>query len=597
MKGYLPFTHLTQLQQIMNHTIFFHRSVAAGLAALILLFQPLSAQAVTNDGVRQYIQEAVQSLPTTQMGFCRSERLCDSSAITRFYEQRAFEPAWQIRGFPRQQAYDLIDILKQADTEGLYPSDYHTETLQQLLPETEKKASGPAFLTPELRGNIDLLLTDAFFLYAAHLLSGRVDPETIYPEWDAFNPQTDLAKILGTTIRQDNIASTLKQLTPPHRAYQNLKAALKTYRQIVEKGGWPTLTISATLRRGDRTPEVAQLRRRLMSNDSPQPLSPAPEDAVFDEVLVQCVKYFQATHGLTVDGIVGPETLKALNIPADKRVRQIELNLERWRWLPHDLGRRHIRVNIADYSLTAVENSETVLHMRIVAGKPYWQTPVFSRKMQYMVINPFWNIPHKIAVSDILTKVQEDNTYLDQQNITIFANWENNAREIDPSEIDWSQINAVNFDYKLRQAPGPLNPLGRLKFIFPNKYAVYLHDTPTRHLFKKNSRSFSHGCIRLEKPIELAQWILEEDSQWTNQTILNAVKKGDRSIISIRTPLDVHLLYWTAWADEQGQVHFRNDIYKRDRPLDRALRLKRAEHNGQNALYFTNIEPVPYRHE
>jgi murein L,D-transpeptidase YcbB/YkuD len=573
------------------------------LFQLLLIYFCLSvglhpAYATRHDALSRHLQKTVESLSLNWNDFCRSEQLCGPATLIQFYERRNFAPAWQRDGVPLQQAYDLVQILKQAESEGLNPSDYHIAALQQRLADAKQTSASPSIQQSHSAQNVnlDLLMTDAFFLYAAHLLAGRIDPETIYPEWDAFNPEADLARILEDAIRLNTIAETLKQLAPPHSAYQQLKTALKTYRKIAEKGGWSTLMIRIPLRPGNNSPDVARLRQRLCCS-AQQPSLSLPEANHFDETLTRRIRHFQMTHGLTVDGIVGPRTLEALNVSTEQRIRQIELNLERWRWLPHHLGRRHIRVNIADYSLTAIENATPALRMRIVAGKPFWQTPVFSRQMRYLVINPYWNIPHKIAVSEILPKQQKDETYLTRQKIRLFAGWENEAAELSPADIDWSKMDADRFKYRLRQAPGPLNPLGRLKFIFPNKYAVYLHDTPIKHLFERNSRSFSHGCIRLEKPVELASWILKDDPHWTYQSLSDVIKSNARKVISIRNPLEIHLLYWTAWADAQGHIHFHKDIYKRDQPLDRALRTQRAEYHRRNILYLTNTGPDLYPHE
>jgi murein L,D-transpeptidase YcbB/YkuD len=568
------------------------------LICFLLSTEAQTAHAAQNDGIRQYLQKTVEALSIDQKNFCRNEQFCGSQIIIQFYERRNFEPAWQHDGRPLHQAYALLEILKQSENEGLNPSDYHVVTLQEILDNVKQVSISRTMEThPVQEVNLDLLMTDAFFLYAAHLLSGRIDPETIYPAWEAFSPKADLAQILEDAIQLDTISGTLNQLAPPHPEYQQLKAALKRYQKIAEKGGWPTLMIRIPLRPGDNSPDVSRLRQRLCS--SAQQLSLPPAEAnQFDEMLAQQVRHFQMTHGLSVDGVVGPRTLRALNVTIEQRLRQIELNLERWRWLPRHLGERHIRVNIADYSLTAVENATPDFRMRIVAGKPFWQTPVFSRQMRYLVINPYWNIPHKIAVNEILPELQKDKTYLNRQNIKIFDSWEKEAVELNPVDIDWSEMDVYQFKYRLCQTPGPLNPLGRLKFIFPNKYAIYLHDTPTKHLFKRNSRSFSHGCIRLEKPVKLANWILKDEPHWTYQNLLNVIKSSDRKVIPIHKPLDVHILYWTAWVDEKGDLHFRKDIYERDPPLDRALRTKRAEHNHhRKTLYLTNTEPVLYLHE
>jgi murein L,D-transpeptidase YcbB/YkuD len=271
---------------------------------------------------------------------------------------------------------------------------------------------------------------------------------------------------------------------------------------------------------------------------------------------------------------VGASTLAAMNVPVESRINQIELNLERWRWIPRNLGSRYLLVNIADYSLAVVENQTVVLDMRVVVGKAYRRTPVFSEKMKYLVLNPFWNVPVKIAVEDKLPIIRKNPLYLTQQHIKVFENWSEAAPEINPVVVDWHRLNSNYFPYRLRQDPGPLNALGRIKFMFPNKFAVYLHDTPQRGLFKKASRDFSSGCIRIEKPLELAKYLLRNDPQWPEQKITGTIESGVTTVVRIKDPIPVHLLYWTAWATETGTVHFGNDIYDRDPPLSRALKAK-----------------------
>jgi len=294
-------------------------------------------------------------------------------------------------------------------------------------------------------------------------------------------------------------------------------------------------------------------------------------DDFFDRGLELAVRRFQKRHGLTDDGVVGPATLEALNVPVAERLRQIELNLERWRWLPEDLGRRYILVNIADFELEVVEDGRRVLAMRVVTGKKMRLTPVFSGRMTYLVLNPYWHIPHKIAVKDVLPRIKRDPGYLVRQGIRVFESWDDLAPEIPPETIDWPAVTKHNFAFKLRQDPGPSNALGRVKLMFPNRFAVYLHDTPSRYMFRKNQRDFSSGCIRVEKPIDLAAYVLDGDRKWTREKILSAIASGESRIAWLPEPIPVHVLYWTAWVDEEGTVQFRRDVYGRDRSLDEAL--------------------------
>jgi murein L,D-transpeptidase YcbB/YkuD len=249
--------------------------------------------------------------------------------------------------------------------------------------------------------------------------------------------------------------------------------------------------------------------------------------------------------------------------------------MERWRWLPLDLGARHILVNMANFELDLVEGESVVMVMRVIVGKGYRRTPVFSDKITYLVLNPFWHVPPGIAIKDKLPLIKKDPDYLSKQHMRLLQGWGAETKEIDPKTIDWSTVSAKNFHFRLRQDPGPMNALGRVKFMFPNRFNVYLHDTPSKDLFEKTTRTFSSGCIRIEKPIELVEYLLRDDPRWTHENIVAALEKTEEITIQLRSPVPIHLLYWTAFVENDGLVHFRDDIYGRDRRLDQALR-KRA---------------------
>jgi murein L,D-transpeptidase YcbB/YkuD len=293
---------------------------------------------------------------------------------------------------------------------------------------------------------------------------------------------------------------------------------------------------------------------------------------LFDEALELGLKRFQARYGLTADGVMDAATRRELNVSAERRVEQLEVNLERWRWLPQDLGQRHIIVNIPAFELEVVEKDAVVLSMRVVVGRPYQHTPVFSETMRYLVLNPYWHVPHGIAVQDVLTHVKRDFSYLKQQQMQIFQGWGPEARAIDPATVDWSAVTPSRFPYRVAQDPGSVNALGRIKFMFLNKFNVYLHDTPARLLFAETQRDFSHGCIRIQKPLELALYLLRKDPQWDRETLLRALNKAKDRSVPLPEPIPIHLLYWTAWAEEDGTIKFRRDIYGQDAPLLAALR-------------------------
>jgi len=495
------------------------------------------------------------------------------SIILSFYEKCDFKPLWTLDTGLTPQAEQLVRSIEEAGLDGLISEDYHLSQIRTLIADFKEAMRQRQSFDAQKQADLDLLLTDAFLLFSSHLLSGRVMPNAVDSTWLFFNPVSDISLILNSNAYSSRIESFFEGLRPANAAYYRLRNALQHYIGIQKKGGWPSIPTGPSLRIGDTDDRIDKIRKRLMVTKDIDPSARSVKPYEFDESLMKGVQRFQNRHGIEADGVVGTSTQKAMNVAVEDRIRQIELNLERWRWIPRDLGSRYILVNIADYSLIVVENQTTVLDMRVVVGKAYRRTPVFSEKMKYLVLNPFWNIPFKIAVEDKLPIIRKNPLYLTQQHIKVFENSED-APEINPVIIDWYRVNPSYFPYRLRQDPGPSNALGRIKFMFPNKFSIYLHDTPQRGLFKRASRDFSSGCIRIEKPVELAKYLLQNDPQWPNQKIMETIERGVTTVVRIKEPIPVHLLYWTAWVTETGTVHFGNDIYDRDPPLSKALKAK-----------------------
>jgi murein L,D-transpeptidase YcbB/YkuD len=321
---------------------------------------------------------------------------------------------------------------------------------------------------------------------------------------------------------------------------------------------------------------VSILQKRLVASGD---LTPGGEgdSELFDDTLEDAVRNFQQRHGLEADGIVGPRTLAAFNIPVEERLRQIQLNMERWRQFPDDLGERYILVNTANSELKVVENNKLVMAMRTVVGRPDRPTPVLSGQVTELVLNPYWYIPPRIARKDILPKIQKNPNFLSQQRIRVFEALGNQRRPVDPTKVNWSMVTANTLPYWFRQEPGPSNSLGRVKFLFPNKFKVYIHDTPARELFEKTQRNFSSGCVRIEQPVRLAEYVLQRDKDWTPNKIQAVLDSGARQFVTLAEPIPVYLLYWTAWVNDEGVIQFRRDVYGRDRALAKALRDEQAK--------------------
>jgi murein L,D-transpeptidase YcbB/YkuD len=495
-----------------------------------------------------------------------------SLVLPSFYERRLYRPAWSDERGPTRLADDLIDALRRADLEGLRSEDYHLHVIEAVLAAVRVDAKrGPA-LAPDRWAELDLLLTDAFLVYGAHLLAGRVNPETLRPEWVSNRRTADIAVVLEAALASGNVAATLDGLDPPEVGYRRLREALARYRRVAEAGGWPAMPEGATLRAGDRGAAVSALRQRLRLEEGLVAAARGQNEDLFDVELEETLEKFQRRHGLTADGVVTSATRTELNVAVERRVEQLELNLERWRWLPKDLGRRHIIVNIAAFELKVMDGDSVVLSMRVVVGRPFDRTPVLSDTMRYLVLNPYWHVPSTIATTELLPKLKRDPSYLARYKLRVFPSARLDALEVDPATVNWSTITASNFPYVLRQDPGPRNALGRMKFMFLNKYNVYLHDTPAHPLFEETQRDFSHGCIRLQHPIDLAVYLLRDDPQWDRDAILAALDDAEDRSVALPEPMPIHLLYWTAWADPDGTIQFRRDIHDRDAPLFTALR-------------------------
>lgn len=496
-----------------------------------------------------------------------SKKIFSLETVEAFYRERNYEPAWSGKnGFSDAEA--LITAIRESRDDGLTPEYYHLGIIEGFLGKAYKPGENASSVSPETLANLDLLLSDSFFTLAHHLSAGCVDPVTLQPEW-SLSADADLATLLAGALSKHRVAETLRKMTPGTPEYEALRETLARYRRMARKGNQAPVRGGRLLEEGVISPRVPSLRERLTFLGDLDSRSPAGE--LFGRNLERAVLRFQERHGLKVDGIVGPSTIAALNIPAADREKQLIVNLERMRWSDRERPDRYLIVNIARFELDLIEEENVILSMKVVVGKPYLDTPVFRGRMTYLVLNPAWNIPDSIAKKEILPKVKKDPSYLDRENIDVLRGWGDDEEQIDPTGIDWHSITAGNLDFRFRQEPGSLNPLGRIKFMFPNKFNVYLHDTPARNLFSENVRTFSHGCIRIEKPLELAEYLLKGDPHWTKEEIAAAIEQGDTMEVRLPRPIDVYIDYVTAWVDKNRSAEFRKDIYGRDAYLYEAL--------------------------
>lgn len=489
-----------------------------------------------------------------------------SDQVSKFYELQSFQPVWTNNGEVLPQANAFIKVVEDAESEGLQPGDYHLGDINIMLTEI---TGGNQSTNPEILATFDLLLTDAFILYVSHLINGRLEPQGVDLTWLRNHSKVDFGKIMDLISGSNQLQNAIANYES--RLYLRLRAALIKYKIIQANGGWPLIPPGPKIERGQRGERIKVLRDRLAITGDLDAESTNTSN-IYDEELENAVRNFQHRHGLAEDGIVGPNTLAELNVPVERRIEQITVNMERYRWMPRTLGSRYIAVNIPSFHLDVVQEGKTVLTMPVVVGKPYWNTPLFSADMTYIILNPYWNIPRSIALEETLPKIHADPEYLSKRNIKVLQGWSDGSTEIDPTTIDWSQVNNNNLKYRFRQNPGPSNPLGRIKFMLPNEHDVYLHDTSQKNLFKKHRRDLSHGCIRVENPLGLAEYVLSTEPGWTREKIESEIRKGKSQSIILPDPIPVYLVYFTAWVDDRGDVHFRHDVYGRDDALYQALR-------------------------
>ncbi|MCP4750552.1 MAG: L,D-transpeptidase family protein [Proteobacteria bacterium] len=500
-----------------------------------------------------------------------------SARLPVFYQRRNYEPAWTDDYGLLPHTGELIAAIGNAPREGLRPTDYRFPQIERLLRIVRRNKTRQELVQPQLLVDLELLTTNAFLTYGYHLLYGKVNPKVFHSEWSVKRADYGLALVLQDALDRNRIAQALRDLPPIRQEYAWLRKALADYRRIAAKGGWSVVPEGPLLKEGDRDPRVPALRSRLAATGDTnagkarRSVRPTADDR-FDSDLKRALRKFQKRHGLSPDGIAGPSTVAALAVPVEDRIRRIEVNMERWRWLPRNFEDRYIRVNIADYKLNIVNDGKPILTMRVIVGKPHRQTPVLNDRITDVVFNPNWYIPPTIVQNDILPRIRENPNYLREMNMKVFQSLDGESWEIDPNTIDWNKPENEEPPLQIRQDPGPDNFLGRFKFILSNRLDVYLHDTSFRERFNGSMRNLSSGCVRVEKPKKLADYLLKGYTDWDGEKTTAAIASGVPRKITLPDPFPVYILYWTAWVGRDQNVQFRTDIYELDEQIAKALR-------------------------
>ena len=516
--------------------------------------QQQAAAQQQQDTTRQIISDYVRRLEAGEKLFVEGHEIASVILLPAIYKEHQYAPLWDNQRAVQQ----LLAAIRSIGQDGLNPADYNLAALEKLLLRQARQTSPE----PARNADLDLLLTDSLIRLGYHLNFGKVDPEALDPDWNMTRYLEDmetLARQACTIIDTGNVDQLIESLRPQAPRYTQLRAALASMRRLQQEGGWETVPAGDTLKHGMSDPRVRALRKRLMTT-ADMPVVDI-ESPVFDTAVEQGVKNFQRHHGLEADGIVGKNTLAAMNVMVEDRIDQIRANLERARWALHDLPGNFILADIAGFTVSYYRNGEQIWQTRAQVGRPFRKSPIFRARVSYMEINPTWTVPPTILREDVLPEIKRDPEYLTRKNMRVL---DYQGKPVDPATIEWNRYSGRNFPYLLRQGPGPENALGRIKFMFPNKHLVYLHDTPSKALFGKTERAFSSGCIRIEHPYELAGLLLGNDPYWDKQKVINAVNSMQTMNIGLREPVTIILLYWTVDFADDGNVIFKNDIYGRD---------------------------------
>ena len=530
-----------------------YQSIKAFLISIFFNVILISTSFAQENLTSLIIQDRIDQILTTGQLDIGYANVASKQILPKLYERNNFQLIWK----NPQNVTDLLNELGNIEEDGLNPEDYHLSTLLVQKLHLEQSDSPE----PSLMADYDILLTDSLIRLAYHLHFGKVEPESLHPDWNMTRKinDTDPVENIEKTLRSAQLADALKKSRPQLKSYSLMRAALKKYREIQEAGGWEAVPEGPTLKVGMTDERIPKLRKRLAVTGHFEGTNTKSDH--FDEDLEKAVVGFQKSYRLVADGAVGKNTYKTLNVPVKRKIGQIRVNLERFRWISRNIPEEFIVVDIAGFRVYHYRNFNIKWTSKVQVGKAFRKTPVFNSQIKYLVFNPTWTVPPTILREDIIPKIKKNPEYLQKMKISVI---DRKGRIVDPSLVDWSKYSSKNVPYTFRQEPGTHNALGRIKFIFPNKHFIYLHDTPSRSLYARKDRAFSSGCIRVEKDIELAEILLNDPEKWNQQNIQNLMDTLETKRVNLPKPMPISLLYWTVRFDEKGKIIFKKDVYDRD---------------------------------
>lgn len=534
-------------------------------AALLL---PLATQADAADAQAQFRDHMAAPIAHAVAGGAVSRSYADKrdhAALVEFYNARGNTPVWLEDGKLNARARQAIFFLSKADVWGLDPKAYVTPALslgQDDIPSSSDLADA------------ELSLSRAVLAYARHAQAGQIVPSSLNDSLTNAPTLPDPISVLEQMATTGDLSAALAAFNPPAPQFQALRQKLAELRQQAAGNDSIQIPAGRIIRPGMRDPRVSLIKKRLGIELPPALIADPNEVNTYGGDVVEAMRAFQQAHGLAPDGAVGPATLAQMNSTIGDKISTVLANMERWRWLPRDLGASHVFVDIPAYEVRVVANGKEIYQGRVVVGTARNQTPVFSDAFEYMEVNPYWNVPQSIAANEVIPAMLNDPDYLRHQNLEIVDGWNGHGDQpIDPESIDWRQVDPGNMPFRFRQPPGQGNALGYVKFMFPNKHQVYLHDTPARSLFSRAKRAYSHGCVRLHEPLKFADALLSLDPEWNARRVEREIARGDNHAIPLKYKIPVHLTYFTAVVDDAGNLALREDVYGHDRLVIRALGL------------------------